>query len=173
MKTYCKNANRNLGGGVTPVKLLCDALPQVDTGIDFLQQKDILFMPSAVFPRGNTITVPGTVLQISPGSSTVNDMFTIENDLSGLRITRFDVFPFDPAPNQNYNAIVAYECYTNSLVVTMSIVGTDSYEDTVFCNTGPSCTLHVPGAEALVQDTIMVTARDASTTITRRITIIF
>ena len=171
-KTYCNTANRDLGGGFTPANILCDALPLVDNGIDILQQENILFTASAFFSRGNTVTAPGRVFRISPGSSTVNGMVTVQNDQNKVRITRINVFPFDPAPLQDYDVIVSYECYS-SIFVRMSIIGTDNYRDTVVCTTGPNCLLSVPGAEALVQDTVTVTAQDASTMIVRRIVIIF
>ncbi len=174
LKTYCNNFNKDLSGdGLTPANLICDALPLVDNGIDYLQEKNLLFTPSAVFPRGNTVTTPGRILRIPPGSSTVNERISVENDQNELRITRFDLFPFDPAPNQDYVAIVTYECYSDNLFLNMSIIGTDDYRDSALCQTGPSCILHVPGAIALVQDTVTVTAQDASTTIVRKVIIIF
>jgi hypothetical protein len=69
-KTYCTD-NEN-----TPAMLPCDSLPQVDSGIDLMQQ-EVLFTPYAVFPQGNTVTAQGRVLRLSPGSSTE---FNIEDD---------------------------------------------------------------------------------------------
>ena len=42
----------------------------------------------------------------------------------------------------------------------MTIVGTDDYVDSTSCGNGPTCVLHVPGAEALVVDTVTITITD-------------
>lgn len=173
LKSYCNYANRDLGNEATPAKLLCDALPLVDNGIDILQQTDILFTPSAIFPPGNTVTAQGRVLRIPPGFSSINGMFAIENDQNELSITQFTVQPFDPAPVEDYVVTVSYECYSSNLVVYMSIIGTDNYRDSTTCFGGPSCVLQVPGAEALVRDFVTVTAQDNSIHIERRVIILF
>lgn len=173
VKTYCNIANKDLVEGLTPAKIICDALPLVDNGIDFLQQEKVLFTPSAFFPQGNTVSAEGRVLNLSPGSSTVNELFNVENDITEVRISHFNVFPFDPAPRQNYVVTVSYQCYSTNLLVSMTIIGTDKYTGHINCLTGPSCTLFVPGAEALVQDYVTVTVQDTVSTIVRRIIIIF
>lgn len=173
IKSYCKYANKDLGFGVTPAKLFCDTLPLIDRGINILRQKSLLFTPSALFPRGNVVTAQGRVLRISPGSSTVNEVFTIKNDQNKVRITHFSVSPFDPAPYQSYSAIASYECYSSNINVHMSITGTDGFTGWNTCTTGPRCVLYIPGAPALVRDTITVTIRDIDTAIVRRISIIF
>ena len=173
LKSYCKYANKDLGNGVTPTKLLCDALPLIDNGIDILTQTNILFTPSAIFPRGNRVTAQGRVLHIPPGFSSINDMFTIENNQNDLSITQFTVQPFDPAPGEDYVVTVSYDCYSSNLVVYMSIIGTDSYTDSINCISGPSCVLHVPGAVALVRDIVTVIAQDNSVRIERRVIILF
>ena len=175
LKSYCKYANKDLGNGFTPANLVCDALPLVDNGVDILRQTDILFTPSAIFPQGNRVTVQGRVLSLPPGFSSItdNDMFTVENDQSDLSITQFIVQPFDPVPDEDYAVTVSYKCYSSNFRVHMSIIGTDSYTDSTSCFSGPSCVLHVPGAEALVRDLVTVTAQDTSVTIVRRIIILF
>lgn len=173
LKSYCKYANKDLGNGATPAKLLCDALPLVDNGIDILRQTDILFTPSAIFPQGNRVTAQGRALRIPPGFSSINGMFMIENDQNDLSITQFTVQPFDPAPGEDYVVTVSYKCYSSNLVVHMSIIGTDDYRDSITCFSGPSCVLGVPGAEALVRDFVTVIAQDNSMQIERRVIILF
>jgi hypothetical protein len=173
LKTYCNRANADLGFGMTPAKLVCDALPLVDNVLNLFGQEKVLFTPFAVFPHGNTVATQGRVLRLSPGSSTVDEEFNIDNDQDQVRITHFSVFPFDPAPFQDYEVTVSYECYSSNVAVQMSIIGTDGYMNQVACSTGPHCALYVPGAEALVRDSVIVTIHDAPTTIERRVTIIF
>lgn len=174
LKSYCNYATRNLGGGNTPASLLCDALPLVDNGLDYLERQSVRFVPFAVFPRGNTVFGEERALTIPPGSSVVSEIFTIENDQSELQITRLTVSPFDPAPHQYYIVEVSYECYeVADIHVSMSIIGTDEYSDSIDCYSGPRCVLGVPGAEALIQDFISVVAEDGSARITRNVIIIF
>lgn len=103
----------------------------------------------------------------------VSGEFTIENDQNDVRITGLLVAPFDPAPGEDYVVTASYECYGSNIHVNMSIIGTDHYIGHSICTSGPSCTLYVPGAEALVQDLVTVTAQDEATTAVRRVTIIF
>ena len=42
----------------------------------------------------------------------------------------------------------------------MTIDGTDGYTDTISCANGPTCVLQVPGAEALVVDTVTISITD-------------
>ena len=174
LKAYCNTANKDLPlADISPIELLCDGLPLVDNGIDFLQQKDVLFTPTAIFPGGNLVMGQGKVFTIQPGSNNVPTMFTVNNDQAQLKITHFSVTPFDPAPGQNYVVSVSYNCYSSSLVVSMSIVGTDNYTGFNRCYTGPQCVLFVPGAAALVQDAIEVFIQDSSSSIHRNVIIIF
>lgn len=170
LKKLCDIANKDLGNEITPARLFCDALPLVDNGIDLLGQETVLFTPFAVFPSGNMVTAPGQVIRLSSGSSTVSEVFNIVNDQNNVH---FSVFPFDPAPGENYAVTVTYECFSADFVVTMDIVGTDDYTDQIFCMDEATCVLYVPGAEALVQDTVTVAIEDTSATIVRRIFIIF
>jgi hypothetical protein len=74
--------------------------------------------------------------------------------------------PVYPAAGENYNAIAAIECPKNGDQVTMTIVGSDTYTNTIICTIGvdasinngiANCVLTVPGAEAGVRDVITVT----------------
>ena len=171
---YCKHANADLPlADQSPAQLICDALPLVDNGIDFFNNEDVLFTPSAVYPQGNRISGQNRVLNIPPGSSNVASQFIIENDRNQLEITSFTVNPFDPDPGQDYIVSVSYRCFSADVHVQMSIVGTDSYMGTSICDTGPMCTLYVPGADALVEDVVTIVATDQSATVTRRVIVIF
>ena len=90
-----------------------------------------------------------------------------------LLITQFTVQPFDPAPYEDYVVTVSYECYSSNLVVQMHIIGTDYYTKNIYCFSGPSCVLRVPGAVALVRDLVTVTAQDNSVQVERRVIILF
>jgi hypothetical protein len=171
LKVYCEYLNKDSGNGNTPGTAMvpCGSIPLIDNGIDLMQQ-DVLLTPSAVFPQGNTVTAQGRVLHLSSGSSTVREEFDIKNR---VRITRFDILPIDPAPGEDYDIAVSYECYSRNLQVLMSVIGTDGYDSRISCTTGPSCQLHIPGGDALVQDLINVTIHDAPTTIERRTIVTF
>lgn len=175
LKWYCNKANKDIPfTDTSPVDLLCDSLPHVDNGVDFFREKDVLFTPSAIFPRGNLVALDGQVLVIPPGTSIVPTRFTVVDDQTQLQITHFSVNPFDPVPFQDYLVVAEYNCYSSSsLFVQMSIVGTDSYTDFTICYTGPYCYLHVPGAEALVRDDVDVFVQDSTSSISRKVTIIF
>ena len=175
---YCNNANKDLPViQKTPAQLFCDAITDnVDRGIDFFNEERVLFTPFAVFPRGNTVMGEGQVITVPTGSSDIATRFTIHNDqLDEVTITCFVIVPVDPAPNESYTVHVSYECYNSRIQVTMSIIGTDNYSDSISCDSGPDCMLFVPGAEALVMDTVTVTISDEATSslITRTVTIIF
>ena len=178
---YCNRVNKNLPiVKKTPAQLFCDAITEfIDTGIDTSNGVKVLFTPFAVFPKGNTVTVEGKVLTLSPRSNNISTQFFINNDrLNMVEITSFEVSPVDPAPLESYKVTISYKCYSSSIQVTMSIVGTDNYRNTITCSaqSGPVCTLSVPGAHALVMDTVTVTINDpgtSTTSIIRTVTIIF
>ena len=176
LKVYCDKADSDIPGTDTsPVDLICDSLPLVDNGIDFLKEKDIFFTPTAIIPPGITVQATGQVLSIQPGTSTVPQRFTIVSDDQGqLRITGFSVVPFDPLPGENYVVTVAYDCYSSpTFSANMSIVGTDGYSDFNICYTGPICVLYVPGADALVRDDVEIHIQNGQTAISRMIVVIF
>ena len=175
VKKYCDIADKDAGEGNSLANLFCDSLDLslVDNRIELLRQKTVFFIPSAVFPRGNTVTAPGQVIHLVPGSSTVGKPFIIKNDQNSVRITDFSVSPVDPAPGQRYTVAVTYECFSTDVVVTMDITGTDGYDGQNVCTTGPFCFLFVPGAEALVQDSVTVSIQDTSAAIVRKVMIIF
>ena len=175
LKWYCKNANEDIKFTETsPVELLCDSLPLVDNGVDFRNTKNVLFTPSAVFPQGNSVQGESRVLSIPPGDSRISDMFHIVNDRARIQIMRFSVTPSDPAPQEQYTVAVSFNCYSStSLVVIMSIVGTDGYSNAITCYTGPDCFLLVPGAAALVRDDIVVDIQNENDSISRKVVVIF
>ena len=172
LKWYCNDANENIE--TSPVEQLCDSLPLVDNGVDFFNAKNILFEPFVVFPQGNRVQGESRVLSISPGANQISNIFHIVNDRAQIQIMRFSVTPSDPAPKQDYTVVVSFSCYSNtSLVVLMSIVGTDGYSNDVTCYTGPECFLVVPGAAALVRDDIDVDIQNENDSISRKIVVIF
>ena len=174
---YCDKINAPILSGVIDKKkskLICELITDyTDNAIDFFRDTDVSLTPFAIFPAGHTVTGSSKVLSLPPGSSIVSTTFTIDDDRS-LQITSLTVVPADPDPGQSYVVTVQYECYTSSTSVVMSIVGTDGYTDTIHCSGGPACILNVPGAVALVQDTVTVRISDSSSpTITRTAFIVF
>ena len=174
---YCDKINAPIVSGVIDKKkseLICELITDyTDNAIDFFRDTDVSLTPFAIFPAGHIVTGSSKTLSLPPGSSVVSTTFTIDDGTS-LQITSLTVVPADPDPGQNYVVTVRYECYTSSTSVVMSIVGTDGYTDTTGCSGGPSCVLIVPGAAALVQDTVTVRISDPSSpTITRTAFIVF
>lgn len=159
---------------VTPVAdLICDAITEyTDDAIDFFRGTEIFLNPFAIFPGGAKHSATGRTISLTPGTSNVATVFMISDGMS-LNIESLSIFPYDPLPHQDYIARANYRCYTAGAVVTMTIIGTDSYTDTVSCTGGPTCTLNVPGAAALVVDRVTVTIVDNGVTATRNATIIF
>lgn len=176
-KAYCNNKyiNKEIPNtNKTIVDFICEKLPQVDNGIDFLKETDVLFTPTAIFPLGNQVAATGQVFTIPPGMSTVPHEFTISDGDDSLRITAFIIDPFDPLPGQYYVVTVAYNCYlTSTFTAAISIVGTDGYLDNTICYTGPTCELYVPGAAALVRDDVNVYIQNGQSSTSRMVVIIF
>lgn len=172
---YCDEISAPIAEGLTEKRrseLFCELITDhVDNAIDSFRNTKVYLRPYAVFPAGHTVSAPRQRLVLSPGSSEVSTTFTIDDD-SGLQITSLTVFPADPAPNENYAVTVVYECYTPLTYVFMSIVGTDNYSATRSCIGGPTCVLNVPGAQALVRDTVTVTITNPSAQSLSRILII-
>ena len=161
---YCNVINKPIiPGGPKKSELICDGITKVvDVAIDPLFNSDIHFVPSAIISsNGKTVTGEGQQLTLEPGTSQVSTTFTLSPD-SILQIIDLTITPPDPAPREDYIAVVQYQCYSNTTHVTMHIVGTDDYTNSITCIGGPSCTLAVPGAEALVRDTVTVTINDQS-----------
>ena len=174
---YCDKINAPILSEVIDKKkseLICELITDyTDNAIDSFRDTDVSLTPLAIFPAGHTVTGSSKVLSLPPGSSVVSTTFTIDDDKS-LQITSLTVVPADPDPLEDYVVTVQYECYTSSTSVVMSIVGTDGYTKTIFCSGGPACILNVPGAEALVQDTVTVRISDfSSPSISRTAFIIF
>lgn len=141
--------------------MICDAVSGIiDPVIDNFNEQNIFFKPYAIFPDGNTVSAEGQILDLPPGSSVVSTTFNIVNDNSRVSIVSTTVVPTDPNPFESYAVTVFYECYSINTVVIMTIVGTDGYVDSTSCGNGPTCVLFVPGAEALVVDTVTISITD-------------
>lgn len=175
---YCNKINSPIVEGVIETKkseLICDLITEVtDTAIDPLFNTNIYLVPIAIFLNGQTVTGMGQQLNLQPGTSQVSTTFTI-SDGSFLQITSLFITPPDPDPLQDYTATVEYKCFSLLTTVSMTIVGTDGYSGSTSCTGGPSCILYVPGAVALVVDTVTVSISDSSTNqyASREATIIF
>ena len=154
---YCDRPSTD----TSPADLICDAVSGIiDPVVDIFNKQNIFFEPYAVFPDGNTVRAEGQILDLPPGSSVVSTTFNIVNDDSRVSIVSTTVVPADPDPGESYAVTVVYECYSINTVVIMTIVGTDGYTDSVSCANGPTCVLQVPGAAALVVDTVTISITD-------------
>ena len=172
INTVCKKVGTTVGEERAG-ELICDAITEyTDNAIDAFRDINILFVPHAIFPGGEKHSASGRTLSLGPGTSNIATTFTI-SDGATLKINSLTITPPDPVPHQSYRAYLTYQCYTTATLVTMTIVGTDSYTDTRYCTNGPTCVLYVPGAEALVVDTVTVSITDNGVTVGRQAIIVF
>ena len=137
---------------------VCDVVTNVlDSALGAHEGSTILFRPYAVFENGGKVYADEKMLELVPGTI---GCCVIENPSTTPTVHNLVVTPLDPDPGQNYVVTITYTCTTSKVSVTMNIVGTDGYTKTVNCVGGDTCTLDVPGAEALVEDTVTVNIRD-------------
>ncbi|XP_065903730.1 uncharacterized protein [Dysidea avara] len=143
--------------------LSCNSLPVVDNGVTI--EQNIFFMPTAIFPHGNTIQGTGKVLPIQPGANIVPHQFTI-SDGGPLRITGFSITPFNPLPKESYVVNVSYNCYSTPMFSAyISVTGTDNFADSQTCYTGPTCTLRVSGSDKSQRDDVKITVKNGQTSV--------
>lgn len=172
INTVCKKVGTTIGEERAG-ELICDAITEyTDNAIDAFRNINILFVPHAIFPGGEKHSASRRTLSLGPGTSNIATTFTI-SDGATLRINSLTIIPSDPVPGQSYRAYLTYQCYTTATLVTMTIVGTDGYTDTRSCTNGPKCVLYVPGAAALVVDTVTVSITDNGVTVGRQTIIVF
>ena len=178
-RLYCNTlGNSPAPGAPSAADLICKSISVVDDAIDLSRTTTIHLQPYAIFPAGNRVAALGQSLEIQPGASRVLPYsFNIEDTNILPVLTLLTVTPADPDPSEDYVVSVSYICGTPSMTVTMHIIGTDTYENSVSCygNSPSSCDLYVPGAEALVQDsvTIMITEPSKGYSFTRQVIVIF
>lgn len=191
LRTYCST----LGASIVPVdpivgtatgvpnyaSIICDGISAVsgnlDQIIDSSKTTNILLQPYAVFPDGYTISALNQVVELHPGIGGLTvAQFTIQDDRTLPEITSLTVSPPDPAPNQDYVAVITYVCASSTTLITMSIVGTDGYTNEIHCfGELSSCVLNVPGAHELVVDTVTIVISESTQgyTFTRTVTVVF
>ena len=155
-EVYCGDRTDRTDTDQTRSVTVCDRVTGVsDSALEVHEGSSILFKPYAVFENGQKVHANGKMLELVPGTI---GSFVIENTSPAVK--NLVVEPVDPDPLEDYVVNVTYTCTTANVNVTMEIVGTDGYNNTVICNGGTTCTLYVPGAEALVEDTVTVGIRD-------------
>ena len=145
------------GPDVDIVKGICDAI-DVNDPVDAIQwsiDPEIYCFCSAFFDE-----IPEQSGVIPSGM--IYDFGTFEVGDSEPVIESVSISPFDPAPGQSYvfSAEVSCVLVAEGDSITLNIVGTDGYSNSVSCSP-PSgepftCTLLVPGAEEGVYDTCTV-----------------
>ncbi|XP_066299036.1 uncharacterized protein [Branchiostoma lanceolatum] len=164
-------------GGFACVEAFCDAVgfnateeeamvssdlcERVTETVDSFSPEPVLVVPKAVFSSGEEVSAPGMI--VTPGNANQTlPAFSISFGGAHV-ISSVVITPRDPLPGQDYVVRAQFGCTDPTTVVTMTIVGTDGYDDEVQC-TGAiaGCTLRVPGADALVRDRITVSIRSAT-----------
>jgi hypothetical protein len=101
--------------------------------------------------------------QFSGGSAVVSASGPIPNfnvDAGGdVEIVSFTTSPSDPAPFQGYTAFAEIRCAAPGTRVTLSIIGTDGYSDSIthIVTGDQTVSLFVPGAEESIVDRVTVT----------------
>ena len=127
-----------------------------DTAFDLQAGATVVFKPYAVFPSSGKVFADSKIIDSERVEGFIGE-FEVTNPSDLPSIKSLVITPVDPAPGENYVAMTTYRCVSPSANITMHIIGTDKYEDTVTCFGGSNCTLHVPGAAALVEDHVTVT----------------
>jgi hypothetical protein len=146
--------------------LICSGVSEI---VDRFASSDVRLIP-LVFIPGEGVVDTGSGAT-APGSGPFPN-FNV--DAGGeVKIVSFTTTPADPAPEEGYVAEALIECAPQGTTVTMSIVGTDGYEDskTATIQGDANVTLTVPGAAQGVQDVITVTIGGGGPT--RAIAIVF
>jgi hypothetical protein len=145
--SFCENLRENLD------------LPSEE----FVTYYAIAYLPSGGRAESGHVTVrrsdPIPPLSIESGA------------ILGPAIIAF-VQPEDPNPRQGYAVQVGVSCRANADQVTVSVVGTDGYQDSRTCqliNKQGGCVLNVPGGDAGVIDRITIRAGNEI----RQLTIVF
>ncbi len=103
-------------------------------------------------------TVMGEPKTVSPND---DDIFVTLDMQGNPVINSFVLNPSHPGEGESYTATVDYHCIPENSTVTISIVGTDGYEDSITENISDSgsAVLYVPGAESGVFDVCTVEIR--------------
>ena len=177
-RLYCNTFTEvSSTGGQSVTDSVCGSVSLSDSLIDLFETETIFFLPYAEFPDGNRVEAAGQVIEIPPGATgLLPHSFTLQDDMAEPVITSLIVSPEDPLPREDYVVNVTYICPTESLNVTMDIVGTDNYTNLITC-TGLTylCSLEVPGAEELVRDLVTVNLRDPEVgfSLTRQVIVVF
>lgn len=164
--SYCSSPffrSRNLGD--TTSNTICSQVEAAtDPFEDLVGTTDIFLQPYAIFPSGNRVDATGIVITLNPGDSgPLSQNFVIPNDNTVPEIILLTVNPPDPAPGEDYVATATLRCTTDMSFISMTIVGSDGFQDSNSCSGAVTvCVLNVPGAAELVRDVVTVTVTDSS-----------
>lgn len=119
---------------------------------------DLILSPTVIYPD----YINCEDRQISPEQTNI----TIHCDIDGEpTIDNFTLNPDFPAEYQGYVASATFHCVPIGSTITMSIVGTDGYQDSetsVINDTSGTAELYVPGAETGVRDVCKVEIKSTS-----------
>ena len=120
--------------------------------------KEYIISDLDIIPVGYTqsTTVVGERHRVNP---TDGDIFVTLEMPGEPVINSFVLNPSNPGEGVDYTATADYHCIPENSTITLSIVGTDGYSDSITENISGSgsAVLHVPGAESGVYDLCTVT----------------
>ena len=157
--------------------LVCESITLTRSLLDLVDSDTIFLKPFAEFPDGESVESAGQVVRVPQGITGILPYnFTIRYNMGEPVITSLIVSPADPDPREDYVVNATYMCPTAAMNVSMNIVGTDNYTDSVDCfGVSYACTLYVPGAEELVIDIVTVQVSDliAGYFFTRQVVVVF
>lgn len=169
LKLYCSTLGVSTVEGMDDLpEILCkSSFVNRDVQTDLQLRAQVVALPANV--TGPAIAVPGNgpypELNLSLGDRTF--------------INSFVLTPTNPTAGRNYVGTARVTCVPAGATVTLSIVGTDGYDDSAtqeIFNTSPesSFSLNVPGARSAVQDTVTLSIRIPNgQTITRTASLVF
>jgi hypothetical protein len=150
LEVYCSTLGASPAQGAPDLaELICGAGSIIDRAPTTpVQLSAVALIPGKGVAESNSATAPAS----GPFPN-----FTIA-PTDSVSITSFTVNPVNPAAGQSYTATAQIGCASQNTKVTISISGTDGYQNSTLCTvTGSAtCSLGVPGAASGVVDTLTV-----------------
>lgn len=150
-RAYCATGGASPGPGAPSLAdFICD---NIDDIIDNFAVGEVYLKPTAIIPGVGSASAPGVFVQAT------GPYPSFEVEAGGeIQIVSLTTNPIDPLPYQSYVATAQIRCVPPQTLVTMSIIGTDGYQDSqsTIVEGNVSTTLWVPGAYEGVVDTVTV-----------------
>jgi hypothetical protein len=150
LELYCATLGAGPGpGGPSISDFICPLADHLDRApTSPVDLRAFAFIPGKGSVSSSTVTAPAA------GPFPNFNITTAES----VTIASFTVNPVNPAEGQSYTAAAQISCAAQNTQVTVSISGTDGYQNSTSCTiTGTAtCSLLVPGAASGVVDTLTV-----------------